>query len=511
MDDDGEGPAEPRRFARRARLGGAVLALLLASAGPARAEVLTEGGAVSRAVSASPDLRAAVADLRVASETLTAAEATYRPVFTADVGGGHSESLAATLDGVAPSSVDSVEASAGVGYTAPFGTSVDVTLSAGWYRRDVNRDPSATTTLTLGATYGAGAQLDVAQPLLRGSGTDVGEASIRAARHGRTAAEEARALAASALVRDVVSAYWELWYAEAAVEVQRAARDLAARQLAEAEARADQLGTVARTEALRFATELASLEESLAEAESTRRQRAIELGRLLAVEPTEAVALRVDAAAPPPAERVGAETVAAEAAGRSPELRQLQAQLEATRDQVRVARDATLPRLDLRGSLGVAGLWNDTTISDLSLPDDRPALSGWVGLELELPIGNARAEAELAEAEARAAAAEARLESRRRAISAEAARLVDDLDTARRRLELAEETARVARQLADAEGERLRLGTATTTEVLDAQEGARATELRRLRALVDQASAAAQVAHAVDRLLPRYAASLEAP
>lgn len=499
------------RYERLAVVSLLSLASILFGGGDAAAEVLSAEQAVSRAVAGNPSLRAALYDLQAARASVRAAESSFRPTFTAEVGGGRNEGFSATVEGIAPNGADSIDISAGARYGAPWGTELALELTGGWNQRDVNRDPSATTVLNLGSTYGAEATLSLSQPLLRGAGRDVGEASLRQARHSRTAAEHARDLAASELLRDVLQAYWELWYAQAAVEVQRAAQELAQRQLSESEARVRTLGTVAQTDSLRYATELASIEEALAEAEATRRSRATELGRLLDLDTAAALELVASQEEPSIVDEVPAmEELVAIVRESSAELLQLAAELESTRDQIRVAENEVLPQLDLEGSFGVIGLWNDDTISALSLPDDRPAFAGRVNLALELPLGNGQARADLAEARHRAAAAEARQEARVRVIEAEVASLLSDIESSRQRLELARRSAALAQRLARAEQESLRLGTSTTTNVLDAQESARQTELRRLRALVDLAEALHSLSHLSGGLLAHYAELVDA-
>lgn len=487
-----------------------VIALVAAwPSGRAAAEPLTVDRAVELALRGSPTLRAALLDLRAAGEALRAAEAEHLPTLRAGVDGGHNESFGSTLEGITPNSSDRVGLEVGVSYGARWGTEVSLSVGGDWQTREVNRDPSTTKNLAIGPSYGVDATLEVRQPLLRGAGRDVGEAPIRSAKLSVSAAEHARDRTASELLRDVLLAYWELWYARTAVEVQRASRELAERQLAEAEARVEQLGTVARADALRYASELAFIEEALAEAELTRLSRAIELGRLLGLAPAEARALGVASDPPGPSEIPPLEVVVALASRESSELLELSAEVELAQDQIRAARDATLPRLDLTGSLAVGALWDDETIGTGELPGDRPAISGLAGLELELPLGNAEARASLAEARSRAEAAEARLEARRQAIAAEVAALVAQHEIADRRVALARRSAEIAGQLAEAERERLRLGTSTSFQVLEAQENQRETELRYARALVDRAAAELSLRHLTGALLERYAELVE--
>jgi len=487
---------------------------MIAVLGPclmARAETLTAASALEQALAQNPTLRAAVLDLQATHEALRAAQAAHRPALQVGVDGGHNESLISTMSGVAPNADNRVGLDVGLSYASKAGTALSVEVGGAWSSREVNRDPSTTANIDIGSTYGVDASVGVTQPLLRGAGRDVGEADIRAAGFSKTAAEHARDRAASELVRDVLSAYWELWYAQEAVTVNREARELAVKQLADAEARVRTLGILARTESLRFASELATIEEQLTEAEADQRGRSAALDQLLGRGPGDE--LTVEVGNDGPVALAGTEPLPSledvvEATRRgSSELQQLTAELEVARDKVRVARNGVLPRLDLTASFGVGGVWNEETITTGGLPNDRPALSGQMGLELELPLGNAQARAELAEARLQADAAEARLQAQERQLETEAATQLDSLRSARRRAELAEQSVQVARQLAEAEQEALRLGTSTALQVLEAQASLRETELRYRRALVEQAQAENALDHLTGRLLDQYAVS----
>lgn len=483
-----------------------VMLAVLCLTTPATGEELDARDAVRLALDNNPNLRAAALDVRAANEAVSSAESDYLPSLRVNLGGGRDESFSGTLEGVAPNANDQVGLDVGVSYQASWGTDISLWFGGGWSARETNRDPGTTDNVNVGSTYSLDGRLEVRQPLLRGAGRDVGEANLRTARLSRTAAEHARDQEASELLRDVLSAYWDLWVADATVEVNEAALEMAERQLEEATLRATELGTMAPAEVLRFTSELASIQEELQQAESSRVETAIGLGRLLDLTPTDAIALDVTSESPPEAELRTLEEVMELARVQSSELHEANAQLAIAQDRVEVAEDATLPRLDLTGSLALGGLWNDETIDSFDLPGDRPAISGMVGLELELPLGNSRARAGLAEARIRAEAAEVRIEGRTRQIEAAAASAVSRLEAASRSVELTARTVEISRQLAEAERERLRLGTTTPFQVLEAQESLRTTELRHLRALVSRTTAAIELQHLTGELIAEYAA-----
>ncbi len=182
----------------------------------------------------------------------------------------------------------------------------------------------------------------------------------------------------------------------------------------------------------------------------------------------------------------------------SAELLSLQARVVAAEQALQAAADANQPRLDLTGSASMAGMW-DHTFS--ALPRGRPAFGGRIGLELELPLGSSQAAAQHAQANAQLEAAEERYEARLRSLGAEMATLRQQVETTSQQVELATETARLARDLAEAESQRVALGTSTPLTLVTAQQSARESELRRLRAIVDRVVAQLGLAHRTGQLI----------
>ena len=456
------------------------------------AQTLTEGEAVALAVERNPGLQASLLDRRAAREAIRAAEYRYEPVFSGGVSGGHTESSGG-------SSSDGLAVDAGILWTFPLGTSISAGASGSWTASQSSRSTMAST--YGGPSLGVEARVEASQPLLRGAGLDVGEAELRSSRLAEVVAGYQRDEEAAALLQDVRTAYWELWYAQAAWAVQQTAHDLAARQLAEAQARQDALGLLAGSEVLRFASAEASLAESLAQAEADRRARALELGRLLDLPPE--VSRELEAVEPLPPPPVPESTVrAAELArGSSSTLLRLAAQVELSRDQVDVAEDALQPRLDVTAAFAVGESWIGT---DYAATWDRPYFTATAGLRLEFPFQNDRAEAQWEESRLRVEAAEERLDEQIRAVETQAAVLLDRHETAGRRLDLARQSAAAAGRLAEAERGRLQLGLSTALEVVQAQEDQRAGDLRVLRAEVDRATAALAIGQLTGDLLASY-------
>ncbi|MBK8589606.1 MAG: TolC family protein [Sandaracinaceae bacterium] len=315
-------------------------------------------------------------------------------------------------------------------HTGALGTRVTAEVTSSMLWQTVNLTAGTTTAVTIGPVYRGQLALTATQPLLRGAGTDATRASLERARAVERQAGHQHDQAASELARDVLTAYWELWYAQRAVEVQAAALALATQQLDEATRRQQALGTLARADVLRFATEQLTVQDALAVSTQQRDARALELSRLLARQPAGAQTLVAVTRPALDAYTVDLESALALTMANSSEWLAVMAELEAAEEALRATADADQARLDLILSGSMGGLWTDDMLSGLSLPGGRPAFSVGGRLELELPVGGGRADAAHEQARAQLLAARSRAHARELAIETELATLFTELETA---------------------------------------------------------------------------------
>lgn len=479
-----------------------------AAAAERTAAELTAEDAIAQALAENPALRAALFDALAARLAHDAARNARVPLLVGSFDAVQNESFAATGNGLVRNLNRQGMASLGVKYTTEVGTTLELTVSGGAQARRVNRDAASTTVVQITPYYSAQTQIVARQPLLRGAGRDANMAEIRIAEQSALAAQESQALAASEVIRDLLVAYWELWYADRALEVQREALALTERQEAEARARAEVLGTAARVDALAFAAEAGSLRESLATAEAARRSQSVTLGAYLALAPELAFGLVPSGTPPSSVTLPSLEALIEIAMAESPEIATFQAELETRRLELAAARNDKRARLDAVVTAGLAGLYTDDALQGLKLPGGRPATFVTGGLELELPLGPSRQKSIYDQRVAALSATEARFEARKLAIAGEVARLYENVRVAFERVSLAMRTAEIARELAEAERARLALGTTTSFDVLRAQQNERETELRELRAKVDAVAEMLRLEHALGKLLDRFSLSL---
>ena len=210
-----------------------LLGLLLALSSlprPAQAQsaprALGEQDAVARAVAQNPTLHVALLRASQSRLSVTAEQALYTPIFDASAGYTHSRSPSLFgTDAVRIGTSDVVDVGAGITKPFSFGTVVSASLGGQRTLRSSGSDAALLGGGAVGPGYSLVGQLAVSHPLLRGSGNDVGLASLRQARLALGASELAAQQAASPLLAQVVSAYWApTWPSPRASAARRAPR-----------------------------------------------------------------------------------------------------------------------------------------------------------------------------------------------------------------------------------------------------------------------------------------------
>lgn len=487
----------------------------LASSGLAAAQTtsrnLSEQDVVASAVRKNPTLHVALLRASQSRYSVKAEEALYVPVFDASAGYLHSRTpTLAAEGGTRVSTVDTFDVAAGVSKPFAFGTVVSATLRGQRSSRFTSNQLSTLTGTASGPSYALVGELGLIQPLLRGRGTDVGEASLRQAKLVLGANELAAQESASALLSSVVGAYWELWYAAEAVRIYEQSRDLARTQQEEAKQQV-QSGALAPASALPYATQTAELEEAVLAARTELRQRELTLAQLLG-EPRTVGASIVAADTPEPEtadDPVEARAVN-EALESSYSRKQLQAQLALAKDQLKISGDPLRPRLDLDAYVQAQGL------GDRSVPDAAEqfgkleAVSAHVGLTFETPFTDTRRNAQVQSAQLAAHMTEKQLEENELAIRSGVASALTRRRSAREKLVLSSETERVAQAQADAERARFEAGGSIAILVQQAEDSLRQAQLRSRRAKIDLVLADLELAEVRGQLLARYASAVKA-
>lgn len=472
---------------------------------------IAEEEAVREAIAENPNLRAAMLDLARGGHVVAAEEDRYPLTLQLEGGATHSETpQLASNDLTTISARDNVDVASQLSKQFAWGTNVALRLEGGWARTQFPPLPQFPDQIvSLGPGWSLLARLSVAQPLLRGAGTDVGEAELRAAELQKDAAEHARDRAASELMRDVVVSFWELWFAGEAEAIERAARTLAEDERAATQARIDE-GALAAIEITTFDTRVLELEEAVNLARLERRRRALELGGRLGRRGARALGLVADAEGPPPLRPPPPRRQLVKAAlAASPQLRELEAQIALERDRARIAGEQDRQRLDLEGWLQTQGLGNGQVPPALEQAGTFEAFSAHIGLVYELPLTGSRYDSQQAASHAAIEAAEARRDAIVLTIEQEVDLQRERAVTAVGRVALAERTVEAAARQLTAARDRYAEGDGLPLEIERAEDALRRAKQRALRARVDATQADTALQHLTGELLRRYRGLVE--
>ncbi|MET0388463.1 MAG: TolC family protein [Polyangiales bacterium] len=469
---------------------------------------LSERGVVQQTIAQNPTLHAAISDLQQSAASLRVEEARYRPRLLVDASGAHQNVPNVDfLGGTTTLRSQTLNVVAEVNQTFSWGSTLAFRLENQNSRIEGPLYTGSTEIFKLGPSHLLGARLTLTQPLLRGFGNDVGLASLRTASLNRREQERARDATASQVLSAALQAYWELWYTQRALTIEREARDLAALQRDET-ARKVSAGSMAEVDLLTFETRLAQLEQSVLDAQVAVLSRSVELRKALGV--TAATAFDVSSAEPPELAAIDHKTTLAAAEESSYNVAQLKLALERSATTLRSAADATRARLDVSAWLQAQGLGNQSLSGALEQLGGLENVSGNVGVTFELPFSSQQHDAQLASARLAVTAARDRLVAAIQQIRADTETELTTLAQARDKITLAERTADISRRSAEAQQKRLQNGTALTLEVREAEDAHRRAKLSIERQRVDATKARIRLAQLTGHLLIEWGITLGA-
>jgi outer membrane protein TolC len=357
-----------------------------------------------------------------------------------------------------------------------------------------------------GPVYNLTAKLELKQPLWRGRGRAVGEATIRASRVTRTQTEQTRDRVSSELLRDVLTAYWELWYADAAVLIQQQAREVATRQRDEADARS-RSGSLAAAEVLTFDTQVATSDQDVLNAVVDRESRVHELARLIGSERS-TMSFDVLSDEPPASGGYARQVIEERALADSGEVREKLAAVELARVQQLTADDPKKPQLDLDTFVQTQGIGLESFGDSAQQFVSGDVVSGFVGLTFSAPVNTRVQRAEAAKARLASEVAQEQLRETRQRVLSQVRGALDKEAAGEQKVALAERTVGIAERQLSAEQLRYQSGSSTSIAVLEAQNAVRTAKLRLARARADWAQNALVLDHLSGALLGRYASVL---
>jgi len=479
---------------------------------------------ITVAMRRSPDVVRSKIDRAAAKGSAGASRANQQWVMTA---GAQAKKQAVTGQvEVAPFAVvgtQSINAALGLGRNLPTGGRIDAELGIGHVETELNipeklapllQSGSATAAATTMNPIDNGTEVDrytqiqttaritLKQPLVRGFGPDVALAVEKKADFAFSEATIRAQLAAEDMIREVVAGYWDLAYASHEVDVRAEALALAEAQekLTREELRA---GKVPQNAVNAVIYEIAVRKEAHLRAQLDAEKKSLDLRRKVGL----GLGRREVLMRPGEAFEIGEsewdiEEVLAQSRKANRKLATIALQKKIADVDVRVAKNATLPQVDVSFTGALLG-GGSTTSESFSALGGAEGFEVMAGLQVSFELsGAAKSNHDAALAKRR------RLDVDRadieRQIDAEVVNAVKAVTFARTRVMLSDKAISVGEDNLKAERMSFVSGKATNYNVMQRQTEVIEARLRRGKAVADYHIAVAQLQYLGGTLLEQY-------
>ena len=473
-----------------------------------RAFDLTVDEAIERALDRNLDIAVERVNPQLQDLTVAEAHSVFLPNVNSifDIGRSLSPSRS-QLDGAGRLTQQTVDTRSG---NAEFGLEQALPWSGGRYTLDWSNGRTATNNVffSFNPSLSSNVALSYTQPLLRGRRIDPQRRQLLVSQLNRDISDvDLRETIANTLA-DVRSAYWDLVYASASVDVQRQALELAEQLVRENRIRVE-IGTLAPIDVVQARSEAAARRQSLAEAEQQLRSAELALKQLIvAGTDDELWNAEINAVEQPLLDQAPIDVEAAirTALDARTDIDRTRHQQDINTVTLQNLANATLPALDVVGSFRLQGQGGTQLISGalggpalVSIPGgygdaladilvlDYPVWN--VQLQLSYPLGNSAQKAAHARARLQVQQTRAQLRQIELQIAAEVTNAALQIVGVRERIE----AARAARELAEeqlaAEESKFEVGTSTNFFIVQAQRDLATARDTELRAILDYQNA----------------------
>lgn len=347
--------------------------------------------------------------------------------------------------------------------------------------------------------------LNYTQPLLRGLEIDSARQQLFVSEKNREIADVTLRQSIATTSRAVRTAYWDLAFAVASLDVQRQSLGLAQQSLRDTRARVE-IGTTPPIDVVEAEAEVATREEAVIVAEA-QIASAEDTLRSLIYDPSmqDFWTIRIEPAELPPFQPVMVDLDAAvrNALDRRTDLQQARKNLEATDVNVRFFRNQTLPDVTASIDYGLTGLGGTQFLRGPGFPGPITGQSqrsfasvlqdlfandfpNWTAsLNVSYPLGRTQQEANLARTRLQYTQTQTQIRNQELQVATQVREATRQVQTNQRRVE----TTRTSRQLAErrleAEERKFTAGTSTSFFVFQAQRDLSQARNNELRAILD--------------------------
>jgi len=469
------------------------------------------------AVRRSPDLQRAKTERDAAKGEAGAARASQQWVMS--MGAQYKTNAVGGQTRVAPFSVvqqDTLQGSIGLARNLPTGGSISTELTLAHTSTEIDvpegLQPEPQTGTTAAMTSGriedrfarvqTGARVTLKQPLVRGFGPDIALAEQTKADFVATAETLKAQLAAEDMIKEVVTGYWELSFANYELETRGQALQLAEAQekLTREELRA---GQTAPTQLNAVIYEIAMRKDALLTAQLKLEQKSLELRRKAGL----GLGRREVVMRPADAFEIGdedwdVEEVLARSRKANRNLGAIALQKKAADLDVAVTKNAILPQVDVSLSGALLG-GGETTSQSINALGDIEGYEVMAGLSVQFELSGAATSRHDA-ALARRRRFDVDRAGAERQIDAQVVTAVKMVQSAKARVALSDKAIAVAEENTKAERLAFASGKSTNYNVMERQTQLVSALLSRGRAVADYHIAVAQLQFLSGTILEQY-------
>ena len=396
--------------------------------------------------------------------------------------------------------------------TTTYNTSLtqEVPFYGGSYSLSWTNSRVATSDLlaTRNPLYTSGLVGTYVQPLLRGFRVDNLRQQLEINLINREISEESARATVTQTIANVRNAYWDLVFAQSAVEVAQRATELADKLVEDNQARVE-VGTLAPLDIVQAQAEAATRRQNLAAAEAAAQTAEIALKRFLVSgtdDPLWRQTIRpvdLPSLAPPPADVEGA---VRRGLGERTDIINARRGLDTSDINIRYFKDLSMPAVDLTASYGAQGLGGPVLartgtgigseatgaiavpggyVDALTILRDRQYPNWNVSVNMSYPLFGSQAEAQHARARLQRNQSMTRIRALEVQIAAEITNAALTVQSNLKRVEAATAARELAQKRLEAEQSKFDVGMTTNFFVVQAQRDLRDAQNTELRALAD--------------------------
>lgn len=435
-------------------------------------------------------------DIAVADANIRGSGGIFDPLLSAYINGDSTTSPTSTvLEGANVAESRNTRFGIGVDQLLPSGTQ----LAGDWTSV---RGETNSTFFFLNPRWDASLRLALTQPLLNGFGTTVNRSQVIIAENLRAQSAVGFEVQIIDLLAGVEQAYWELVASRKAVGVTEQSLTLAARLLEETRQRVE-VGTSAPIDMVQSEATVATRQQELIYARNAAANAEDNLKGLLGFDLPHEWEVQIETTDPYEMDPVlpDLQESIETALDKRPAILRQELEMARLDHNISVARNRTLPRLDLGGSYGWSGVSGESTIEDPDTGEPITIREGWgdaadqvfgfdyprwtLGVTYSVPVGNHQAKEQLAASRFQRERAGAELAALKQEIIRQVRLAVRALDDGAAAIDAAVAARKLAERNLEAEETKFDNGLSTNFQVSEIQRALADAQFSEIRARVN--------------------------